>query len=281
LIELLVVIAIIAVLIALLVPAVQRVRESANRASCTNNLKQIGLAFHSHLAVHKTFPSGGWDWFTPPTFVNGQPVTGAAQQAGWGYQILPHVEGTIVWKGGNGTNDTARILVAIGTPNPVFFCPSRRLPQVVAFAHPDYLGGIQAQRALCDYGASNLEETGVVDRYRPTTVASVTDGLSNTFLVGDKRVNLARLAQPNTDDILGYTAGWDDETIRRTDVLPLGDYSNASNSDTVSRFGSSHSGSFNMLFADGTVRSISYSIQKATFGLLGNRSDGQAVPDLE
>jgi prepilin-type processing-associated H-X9-DG protein len=149
---------------------------------------------------------------------------------------------------------------------------------VVTFAHPDYLGGIQAARALCDFGASNLEGTGVVDRYQPTTVASITDGLSNTLLVGDKRVNLARLGQPNTDDILGYTAGWDDETIRQTEFLPLRDYSDGSNSDPVSRFGSSHPSSFNMVFADGSVRNISYSIQKTTFSLLGNRSDGQSIP---
>src|SRR5947209_19405367 len=137
LIELLVVIAIIGVLVGLLVPAVQQVRESANRAFCENNLKQIGLAFHAHHSAHKFFPSGGWDWDTPPTFVNGQPMIGAQQQAGWGYQILPHIEAVTTWRGGTGSTDTARILVAIGTPNPIFFCPSRRAPLAVAFSHPD------------------------------------------------------------------------------------------------------------------------------------------------
>jgi prepilin-type N-terminal cleavage/methylation domain-containing protein/prepilin-type processing-associated H-X9-DG protein len=278
LIELLVVIAIIAILIALLVPAVQKVREAAARTQCLNNLKQIGLAFHNHHDTFKTFPSGGWDWNTPPTIVNGQPAVGAAQQAGWGYQILPYLEATATWRGGTAGTDTDRILVAIGTPNPIFFCPSRRAPQVVTFSHPDYMGGVQAARALCDYGAANLEGTGVVTRYQPTKIAAVTDGLSNTLLAGDKRVNLAKMAQPNTDDILGYTAGWDDETLRQTEFLPLPDYYDPVNMDSVSRFGSSHTGGFNALFADGTVRNVTYSIQKTTMSRLGNRSDGQPIP---
>jgi prepilin-type N-terminal cleavage/methylation domain-containing protein/prepilin-type processing-associated H-X9-DG protein len=278
LIELLVVIAIIAILIALLVPAVQKVRESAARATCQNNLKQIGLAFHAHLSTYKVFPSGGFDWDTPPTIVNGVPAVTDQQQAGWGYQILPYIDATTIWQGGQATTDTARILVAIGTPNPVFFCPSRRPPQVASFSHPSYMNGIVANRALCDYGAGNLEGTGVVARYKPNGVGNISDGLSNTLMVGEKRVNLAKLGQPNTDDILGYTAGWDDETMRQTEFLPLPDYRDPTTSDTIARFGASHSGSFNMVFADGTVRLISYSIQKTTFSLLGNCSDGQPIP---
>jgi prepilin-type N-terminal cleavage/methylation domain-containing protein/prepilin-type processing-associated H-X9-DG protein len=278
LIELLVVIAIIAILIGLLVPAVQKVREAASRATCQNNLKQFGLGFHNYHGTFKAFPTGGWDWNTPPTIVNGQPLVGAQQQAGWGYQILPFIEAEAAWRGGQATNDTARILVAIGTTNQLFFCPSRRTPQVAVFGHADYLGGVQTARALCDYGAGNLERTGVVDRYQPTKMASITDGLSNTLLLGDKRVNRAKMGQPNTDDILGYSAGWDDETMRQTEYLPLPDYEDATTSDPVARFGSSHIGGFNAVFADGSVRNISYGIQKTTFSVLGNRSDGQVIP---
>jgi prepilin-type N-terminal cleavage/methylation domain-containing protein/prepilin-type processing-associated H-X9-DG protein len=279
LIELLVVIAIIAILMALLVPAVQKVREAAARVHCANNLKQIGLAMQNHHGVLKCFPTGGWDWNAPPTYVSGQPAVGEPQQAGWGFQILPYIEAEPTWRGGSGPTDQDRILVAIGTPNPVFFCPSRRGPQVVVFGHPDYLGGVLANRALCDYAASNLEGTGVVQRYLPVRIAEITDGTSNTLMVSEKRLHPSKMAKPNGDDILGYTAGWDAEMMRQTDRPPRHDLTDTV-ADPVSRFGAAHTDRFNAAFADGSVRPISYSITATAFRGIGHKSDGQVVnPD--
>jgi prepilin-type N-terminal cleavage/methylation domain-containing protein/prepilin-type processing-associated H-X9-DG protein len=276
LIELLVVIAIIAVLIGLLVPAVQQVREAADRAQCQNNLKQLALAFHSHHGVHKFFPTGGWEWYSTPTYVNGQPLVGEFQRAGWGFQILPYIEGTNAWRGGQATNDLDRIRVAIGTPHPLFFCPSRRAPQTLILSEPGYLDGMTVRTALCDYAASNYEETGIV-RYRyPTRMAEITDGTSNTLLVADKRLNRQNLGQPQRDDDTGYTTGFDPDVIRRTGRPPAPDYS-AAKGDGDERFGSSHMNLFNAAFADGSVRSLSYTIDPVVFNYLGNKSDGQAV----
>ena len=71
LVELLVVIAVIALLVALLLPAVNAARQAARRTECTNHLRQLALAFQSHHSAHNYFPSGGWNWFDPPTYVRG------------------------------------------------------------------------------------------------------------------------------------------------------------------------------------------------------------------
>ena len=282
LIELLVVIAIIGVLIALLLPAVQKVREAANRMACQNNLKQIGLAFQNHHDQHTFFPAGGDDWTTPPTYVGGAtPAVGSQQKAGWAFQILPYIEADNAWRGGSGTNETERILVAIGTPHKIYFCPTRRGPQTVRTGYSEYLNGTVCTRALIDYAASNLDddEGGVVRWLYPNRIADITDGTSNTLLVAEKRLNLTSLGQPQNDDDIGYSSGYEVDIARRTDDTPAPDFYGTSDyfDDGGELFGSSHPARFNAVFADGSVRTISYSIDAEVFWHLGNISDGCVI----
>jgi prepilin-type N-terminal cleavage/methylation domain-containing protein len=269
LIELLVVIAIIGTLLGLLLPAVQKVREAAARIQCANNLKQFGVAFHNHHDQYGFFPSGGWDWSTPPNYANGVPLIGAQQQAGWGFQILPFIEGDNAWRAGP--------VVAIATPNKLFFCPARRGPQTVTYPDeysPPLTGG-NLTHALCDYAASNMEGTGVVRQYTPLRFADITDGTSNTLLVADKRLPRDSVGQVRPDDNEGYTEGFDDDTIRRTNRAPAPDPASGGSGGKL--FGSSHTARFNAVFADGSVHAISYAIDPTLFSYLGNISDGQAV----
>jgi prepilin-type processing-associated H-X9-DG protein len=273
--ELLVVLAIIAVLTGLLLPAVQKARAAAARAQCGNNLHQLGVAFHNHHQAFGFFPGGGWDWSTPPNYVNGIPAVGEQQRAGWGFQILPYIEGQAAWNGG--------AVVAIATPHPLLFCPARRGPQTITYLDeygPPPLTGGPLTHALCDYAASNLEGTGVVRQRYPVRIEEISDGLTTTLMLADKRINLARMGQPppdnNPDDNEGYTAGWDEDTVRHTDRVPAPDFSQPTG-NAQRRFGSSHTGGFNALMCDGSVRLIAYTIDPLTFSFLGNKSDGKAI----
>lgn len=266
LVELLVVIAIIGMLVTLLLPAVQSAREAARRSQCQNNLKQIGLAVQNHENAHGHLPSGGWDWDRSPTYSGDCPLVGKDQQAGWGFQLLPFVEEETVWRSGPRS--------AIAASINIYFCPSRREAQSVIFEDrysPPISGG-ELVHGLCDYAASNRDGDGMVRRFKPMRLAKVTDGLSKTLLVADKRLNLALIGQPQDDDNEGYTAGWNSDTMRDTSRRPLADFTGVGDGDK--RFGSSHPGGIHAAIGDGSVRTIDYDVDGDAFARLGTVNDG-------
>ncbi len=260
LIELLVVIAIVAIVIAMLLPAVQKVREAAARTQCTNTLKQIGLALNNYHDQNDRFPAGGVNaYWAVPTYLASGPALPPAQASGWAFQLLPFIEQGNLY---------ASSSLSLGTPVPMYFCPSRRRPLAIS------------GRALIDYAAAtgaggatygNGPYYGIiVPNPGRVSIANVQDGLSNTFVIGEKRLNPNHYLTGDNQDNTGMCAGWEDDVIAMT-VQPFGP--DATGVSTY-QFGSAHPGGMNAVFGDGSVRSISYGISSAMLTALGDRRDG-------
>lgn len=288
LIELLVVIAIIGVLIALLLPAVQRVRESANRVTCSNNLKQMGLGCQMHQDVHGILPDGGGGWWSARSkAADGSPLVAPKQEWGWAYQLLPYIEQESLWKNASDTFIAAQ-------PIRLYFCPSRRptmfwvMPGVQSGmpngprGQLDYAGngGTDGDFPNGSYGHNGLivRRTEVVAPFLGLSVslARVTDGLSNTMLIAERNVNVARLGDSSQwDENNGYVDGFDWDAIRWGYQPPAPDRHDDTYYDT--RFGSSHTAGINAVLGDGSVRLIRFTISPETFKRLCARDDGLPV----
>ncbi len=277
LIELFVVIAIIGVLIALLLPAVQKVREAANRIRCSNNLKQMALAFHMFHDSYRFFPTAG-DGVDPVRAVSGSsPAQGADQTWGWAYQILPYLEQENLWRQ---PDDAAVKAVAV----PLYTCPSRRGPTVFMVN----VSGSVGPRAQMDYagnrGTDDQGRDGLLVRrtVQPlVTFSSIPDGTSNTLLLGERYSSPSWYqgpGGPESDDYRGgFIAGW------RTAEAPLlrsGAYEPVQDRPYVGvpdyrRFGSAHPGGFNAVFADGSGRVIHYGVSLDVLMAACRRDDGE------
>ncbi|MEN6406575.1 MAG: DUF1559 domain-containing protein [Thermoguttaceae bacterium] len=313
LVELLVVIGIICMLIGLLMPAVQSARESARRTQCINNLHQIGLAVLQHEAAHQYFPTGGWGslWMGDP-----DRGTDENQPGGWIYNILPYLEQQAVHDLGMGKDADAKKVLAVkmqGTPIPGVNCPSRRIAglykhsrggsaynasgQADMEARSDYAANAGDTRVVTGAGPSSLDDTtfkwpdpkkmtGISYFRSKVRTADVTDGATNTYLVGEKWLGADHYdnGQSYGDDNSLYQGAshdihrWVAATPSKPwPPLPDSNITVDSEQNLSGRFGSSHPNAWNAAFCDGSVHTLSFRIAPEAHRRLGCRNDGKRI----
>jgi type II secretory pathway pseudopilin PulG len=284
LIELLVVIAITAILIGLLLPAVQKVREAAARIKCANNLKQIGLALHNYENANGRFPPG---------YRDPRPDTQAGPGWGWAVFLLPYIEQTgfysqidpdrTVFGGGSDTTvPTPQTLNALA----VFRCPSDPGPA----SNPNYDGhatasyrGVGWGRPQTAPGPKGLMITnvanpnGVFYRNSRTRIADVTDGLSGTIFVAevcldDRRDEWGGIwAGSNRKDQYGL---WISGVIWAIDEGPF-----RLNGPDKWAFCGPHPGVVGALLGDGSVRFVRDAVDPRVPADMASRAGGEVVVD--
>ncbi len=312
LVELLVVIAVIGVLVGLLLPAVQSVREAARRMQCSNNLKQLGLAAHNYHDTHRSFPSG---WINP------KPWDADRDCYGWGALILPFVEGTAAANAIDAVrvpfnaalNDSEKLRV-MRQKQEVFRCPSDvgpiessdgdRKPGGESTAVSNYVGANNIGWAeASDSGAAGdggpgrhgmfVEDKGI--RFR-----DVRDGTSAVVLFGERRWQYNDVLD-RTVQVAAAALVYGRETngslsAEASAVIGLGivrmNYDGAKSGDTGARrkktgFSSLHPGGAMFAFVDGSVHFVADSIEftvkletdPTSLHYLVNNNEGNGPPD--
>ena len=298
LVELLVVIGIIAMLVTLLLPAVQAAREAARRTQCRNNLKQLALASLNHESAQGHLPSSGWGW----AWV-GEPDRGFghSQPGGWAYNLLPFLERTNLHEMGAGETKAKRkaaITQMLSVALSESICPSRRPMQSYPYTVPAHLNanapkrsgrtdyamnsgslppsqepGPNSYRPAEQYDWPRDRHNGVSYQHSEVRVGAITDGTSKTYLVGEKYLNrdyymTGMSFSDNQHIFTGHD--WDVNRWTHRSQPPLRDRAGLYNGSFA--FGSAHSTAFHIAFCDGSVRAQTYSIDSATHEAFGDRS---------
>jgi prepilin-type N-terminal cleavage/methylation domain-containing protein/prepilin-type processing-associated H-X9-DG protein len=310
LIELLVVLAIIAILIGLLLPAVQKVRDAAARAKCANTLKQLGLAAHHFESTYQRFPTG----------LRVATPTGAGKQTtdsgtNLFIELLPFFEQDNLRKNWDSIDNRNNVFVKDATGNyagsenslsaqviRILICPSAHYPseriavpagaQAAYYAMNSYVGNGGTRQ----YYYTDATKDGVFYTGSQTRVADITDGTSNTLLFGERRppetsydwlsqsyplsgwLGWSSTANSNSvADVLGHAAVRINYEI--PDDAPTSPPAAAFpfTNDRICAYGSYHSGGVNFCFADGSVHFLRDSTPLDVLQRLSARNDGQAV----
>jgi prepilin-type N-terminal cleavage/methylation domain-containing protein/prepilin-type processing-associated H-X9-DG protein len=298
LIELLVVIAIIAILIGLLLPAVQKVREAAARSQCMNNLKQMGLAMHSYHDANQSLPPG---YSASGSWVEGSNVTTPGW--GWATYILPYLEQNNLYSQFNLSQPVENFSSAdtgIQTMLKVYLCPSDA-PPTAPFAVLNVAGTTtvttaapSSYAATCGPDDSEVDaETGLGIFYRNsrTRITDISDGTSQTVMVGDRAWADSKGIWAGAPSGAAMWPGprnpWQTTTALAPCLVLV--HNNWINIKTdadggLDDFSSYHTGGVNLVFADGSVhfvRSITVDGQdRLDFWALGTRAGGEVIQSL-
>jgi prepilin-type N-terminal cleavage/methylation domain-containing protein/prepilin-type processing-associated H-X9-DG protein len=294
LIELLVVIAILAILIALLLAAIQYVREAANRVQCQNNMKQIGLALHQYHDAFGKFPPA-LDWINRDEYY-----------LGWPARILPNIEQAPLYQTisseyarvsspwGYAPTGPTRPHYGLGVVMGLYGCPSDpRLAELATdqpIAGPGYsfTTSVGLTSYLGNAGTTSTSFDGIFYPMSTIRLTQIIDGTTNTILIGER--------PPSDDGFWGWwyagsgfdLTGYADVTMGSRSV----DYANYIGCSTVYlnfqpgnyndpcaqlHWYSMHTGGANFCFADGSVRFLAYSAAANAMVALGTRAGGEVI----
>lgn len=280
LIELLVVIAVIAILIALLLPAVQQAREAARRAQCSNNLKQIGLAFHNYHDAFNRFPLSSID--------------SALGRSSVFVAILPHMDQGNIYQQYDfslGNSDPAN-LAAVSQRIPAYLCPSAPFRRPIPIPGCDANNRAPGTYAVCTgsgdpygtYSSGNPNNGAIVNVGSGSTgLRDLTDGASNTLLSGESAWNYSDYLFTS-----GACAGqvrwgftyWSSPYPLATAFTTRGPFNPrqmSGDANRLSNFRSEHAGVVNMLMTDGSVRFLTENLDHGLLDALATRSGGESV----